>query len=90
MTLSLRTKLFIILSGLVLFLVFMSLALTRIGLEKFYILQKKDILVASSTRLDDLYSGNPAEITLELERVGNTLGAGIIKSKGVRFDLLKN
>ncbi|WP_378954547.1 ATP-binding protein [Pelosinus sp. sgz500959] len=78
MTVSLRTKLFIILSGLILFFVFMSLGLTRIGLEKFYIWQKKDILIASSTTIDDLYRGNPVEIALELERVGNTLGTGII------------
>jgi two-component system sensor histidine kinase VanS len=78
MTVSLRTKLFIILSGLVLFFVLMFLGLTRIGLEKFYTSQKKDVLIASSASFDHLYQGNPKEISLELERMANTLGAGII------------
>lgn len=78
MTLSIRKKLFIILSGLILFFVLMSLGLTRIGLEKFYLWQKKDVLIANSTALDNLYQGNPQEISFELERVSNTLGAGIL------------
>ncbi len=78
MNLSIRTKLFISLSGLVLFFVLMSLGLTRLGLEKFYIWQKKNILVTSSQRIDKLYQGNPEDISLELERVANTVGAGII------------
>jgi len=78
MTISIRTKLFMILGGLMLFFVLLSLSLTKIGLEKFYIWQKKDILITSSTAIDDLYHGNPDEIALELERVANTLGAGII------------
>ena len=78
MTISIRTKLFIILSGLMLFFVLLSLGLTQIGLEKFYTWQKKDILIANSTAIDDLYRGNPDEIALELERVANTLGAGIM------------
>ncbi|GMB01233.1 HAMP domain-containing sensor histidine kinase [Pelosinus sp. IPA-1] len=78
MTLSIRKKLFIILSGLILFFVLMSLGLTRIGLEKFYLWQKKDVLITNSTDLDNLYQGNPQEISFELERVSNTLGAGIL------------
>jgi two-component system sensor histidine kinase VanS len=76
--LSLRTKLFIILSGLVLFFVLMFLGLTRMGLEMFYTSQKKDALIASSTNFDLLYQGDPKEMSLELERIANTLGAGII------------
>jgi len=78
MTVSIRTKLFMILSGLMLFFVLLSLSLTHIGLEKFYIWQKKDILITNSTAIDDLYRGNPDEIALELERVASTLGAGIM------------
>lgn len=78
MIISLRAKLFIILSGLVLFFVLMFLGLTRIGLEKFYTSQKKDALIASSTKFDDLYQGNPNEFSLELERIASTLGAGIM------------
>jgi len=78
MTASIRIKLFIILGSLMLFFVLFSLGLTHIGLEKFYIWQKKDILITNGTAIDDLYRGNPDEIALELERVSNTLGAGII------------
>ncbi|SFL48361.1 sensor histidine kinase [Pelosinus propionicus] len=78
MTVSLRTKLFIILSGLVLFFVLMFLGLTRVGLEKFYISQKKEALITSSTNFDLLYQGDPKELSLELERINNTLGAAII------------
>ncbi|HEY3424499.1 MAG TPA: HAMP domain-containing sensor histidine kinase [Negativicutes bacterium] len=78
MTVSIRTKLFISLSGLVLFFVLMSLGLTRLGLEKFYIWQKGNVLIDSSRHVDKLYRGNPEEIVLELERKTNILGAGII------------
>ena len=78
MTVSLRAKLFIILSGLVLFFVLMFLGLTRVGLEKFYTSQKKEALITSSTNFDLLYQGNPKEMSLELERISNTLGAAII------------
>jgi len=78
MTFSIRTKLFMILSGLMLFFVLLSLGLTHIGLQKFYIWQKKDLLITSSIGINDLYRGNPDEIALELERVANTLGAGIM------------
>ncbi|WP_425058294.1 Adaptive-response sensory-kinase SasA [Sporomusa carbonis] len=75
---SIREKLFITLSGLVLFFVLMSLGLTRLGLENFYIWQKKNLLLTSSQAVDELYTGNPEGISLELERIGNTLGAGLI------------
>lgn len=78
MKISIRTKLFFSLTALVLFFVLLSLTLTLLGLEKFYIWQKKNILVANSQAVDDLYQGSPEEISLELERIGNTLGAGIV------------
>ena len=78
MTMSIRTKLFGILSSLMLFFILLSLGFTHIGLEKFYIWQKKDILITSSTTIDGLYHGNPDEIALELEQIANTLGAGIM------------
>lgn len=78
MIVSIRTKLFIILGGLMLFFLLLSLTLTHLGLEKFYIWQKKDILITNSTVIDGLYRGDPDEIALELERVSNTLGAGVI------------
>ena len=78
MTLSIRTKLFIVLSGLLLFFVVISWGLIRLGLEKYYIWQKQDILLANSMLIDERYQENPGEITLELERIANSLGAGVI------------
>jgi two-component system sensor histidine kinase VanS len=78
MMLSIRTRLFISVSSLLLFFVLLSLGLTRLGLEKFYTWQKKDLLIASSKAMDGLYQGKPEENSLELERIANTLGAGIL------------
>ncbi|WP_207856788.1 sensor histidine kinase [Lucifera butyrica] len=61
-----------------LFFVFISLGMTLLGLEKFYIWQKKEILISSSKKIYDLYEGNPEAMSLELERLGNTMGAGIL------------
>lgn len=88
MIISIRTKLFMILGGLMLFFLLLSLGLTHLGLEKFYTWQKKDILITNSTAIDDLYHGDPDEIALELERVSNTLGAGIMifsKENAVKY-----
>ena len=82
MKFSVRTRLFLTLSCLLLFFVLMSLSLTRIGLEKYYMWQKEDVLIATSTAIDDLYRGNPYDITIELKRAANALGAGIIISDG--------
>lgn len=78
MTLSIRTKLFISLTCLILFFALLFLGLTHIGLEKFYTWQKKAILITNSNTIDGLYHGDPDEIALELERTSSTLGAIII------------
>ena len=78
MTTSIRTKLFLVLSGLALFFILLSSLLIGFGLEKFYISQKQASLIASSSRIAELYTNNPAEISLELERTASTLGAAIL------------
>ncbi|BBB91995.1 MAG TPA: HAMP domain-containing sensor histidine kinase [Methylomusa anaerophila] len=75
---SIRTKLFIGISAIVLSFVLMSWGLTILGLEKFYVWQKKASLIGSAKMFDDIYRGDPEEISLELERLGNTLGAVLI------------
>ena len=77
---SIRTKLFITLSSIVLFFVTISWCLTRLCLESYYLWQKKDVLIATSKTIDDLYNGNPEAISIELKRFSNSLGAGIIIS----------
>ena len=78
MKISLRMRLFVSLSALLLFFVLMSLTLTRLGLERFYVWQKEDTLIAASTSIDEIYRGNPLDIATELKRAANALGAGII------------
>ncbi|MDR3563649.1 MAG: HAMP domain-containing sensor histidine kinase [Negativicutes bacterium] len=78
MTVSVRTKLFLALSGVVFFFVLLSFGATHLGLEKYYIWQKKNILLTSSQSIDALYHGSPEEISTELERLANVLGAGIL------------
>lgn len=78
MRISIRTKLFVTMSLLVLLFVLLSLSSTLVGLEKYYIEQKKDILLAAVRQIDDIYQGEPDAISLELERIGSRLGAGIL------------
>ncbi|WP_094606085.1 Adaptive-response sensory-kinase SasA [Sporomusa silvacetica DSM 10669] len=78
MTASIRTKLFLSLSGFVLLFVLLSLASLGFGLEKFYTWQKKALLITTSHTIDQLYQGSPEKLSLELERSANTLGAHII------------
>lgn len=78
MKLSLRTRLFLSLTALLLFFTLLSWALTSMGLEEFYYWQKKAVLIQNCQQIDELYVGNPEDISLDLERIGNTLGAGIV------------
>lgn len=86
---SIRTKLFVGLTGLIVFFVILSLCLTFFGAEKYYIWQKKQVLLSASQRISTVYDdGSPEEIALELEKTGNTIGAGIIifaKEGGIKY-----
>lgn len=75
---SVRTRLFWATSGLLLFFVLLSLGLTRLGLESYYLQQKENTLIAAAAALDEIYRGNPADIATELKRNANALGAGIV------------
>lgn len=75
---SVRTRLFLAISGLLLFFVLLSLVLTRLGLESYYLRQKEDTLIAASVDIDGIYRGNPSDISVELKRTANALGAGIV------------
>lgn len=78
MKLSLRTRLFLSLTALLLFFTLLSWGLTSTGLEDYYYWQKKAVLIQNCRQIDELYAGNPEDISLDLERIGNTLGAGIV------------
>lgn len=75
---SIKTKLFLMLNGFILFSVLLSLGLTQFGLEKFYIWQKKNVLIENSEAIDYSYYGDPEKISLDLERMANTLGANVV------------
>lgn len=75
---SVRTKLFVAISLLSLFFVSLSWTLTNVCLESYYLWQKKEMLTATAKSIDDLYRGNPEQVSLELKRASNLLGAGIL------------
>ena len=74
---SVRTKLFVAISLLSIFFVGLSWGLTKLCLENYYLWQKKHILIATSKVIDELYTGNPELISIDLKRTTNLLGAGI-------------
>lgn len=75
---SIRTKLFIALNLLVLFFGLAAWLVTEFGLERFYLWQKETVILASSRQVAEGYDGNLEHSELELERLANTLGAGLI------------
>ncbi len=77
---SIRTKLFLNISCLVIFFVFISWMLSTLVLEEFYIWHKKHSIIESAEKIDTIYNSNTQDISLELERIANGLGAGVIIS----------
>ncbi|MEA4827777.1 MAG: HAMP domain-containing sensor histidine kinase [Clostridium sp.] len=81
---SIRYKLFIGISSLIIFFVLFSLLLNTQYLEKYYLNEKKDMLIKNSTLINQSYKGNPADIALELEKLetSSTLNMIIADSSG--------
>ncbi|WP_099190715.1 sensor histidine kinase [Tepidibacter mesophilus] len=75
---SIRTKLFIGITSIVVIFVVMLWGLNSTLLEKYYIKQKKNILMNASTEIDSIYTGHVDEIYIDLEVIRNTIGASII------------
>lgn len=80
MKMSVRTRLFLGISGLIVFFVLFSLLLNSQFLGKYYIWQKKAILVESKEAIDNLYQGDPELISLELE--------GLERNRGLNISIL--
>lgn len=74
---SIRGKMFIAISLIIVFFVFFSWILNTTYLDKYYISQKKKSLLESSARIDKIYNGNPFAIDLELEELGRTKSLNI-------------
>ncbi|MBP2645624.1 MAG: integral rane sensor signal transduction histidine kinase [Firmicutes bacterium] len=75
---SIRTKLFFHISFLVIFFIFVAWILSTLVLEDYYLWTKKHSLITNGLHIEDLYTSNSPDISLELERVANNLGAGIV------------
>jgi len=80
MRMSVRTRLFLGISGLIVFFVLFSLLLNSQFLGKYYIWQKEAILVESKEAIDNLYQGDPELISLELE--------GLERNRGLNISIL--
>ncbi|MEJ8554492.1 HAMP domain-containing sensor histidine kinase [Tepidibacter sp. Z1-5] len=74
---SIKTKLFIGITSIVVIFVVLLWGLNSTYLEKYYIKQKKNILINASKEIDSIYTGNIEDIYIDLEIIRNTIGANI-------------
>lgn len=74
---SIRTRLFLSISALIVFFVVFSLILNSQFLEKYYVWQKKAALTDIQKRINEIYKGNPDAISLELENLERNSGLNI-------------
>lgn len=77
MKVSIRTRLFLGISSLILFFVASSWLLNSQLLGKYYLLQKKETLLKSKQRVDQLYTGNPSDILIILETLERNSGINV-------------
>ncbi len=85
---SIRVKLFMRISTLVIFFVFFSWVLNSQYLEKYYIMQKKNMLIKNSEKIDAIYNGSTEEVDLELETLEHTIGVNITilnEEEGIKY-----
>ncbi len=75
---SIRTKLFLNISFLLVFFVLAAWSLSALFLEDFYIRNKKRSLIESGQAIAALYAAGGPNISLELERIADNIGAGIV------------
>lgn len=79
---SIRSKLFISISILLIFFIFLLWILNNLYLEQYYINKKKNTLKQNAKKLADMYKGNIKDIQDELDRTANITGSNIdIRSK---------
>jgi signal transduction histidine kinase len=69
---SIRLRLFVSISGLILFFVVLSLILNNGYLKTYYINQKEKNLLKSSQEINKIYTGDPQKISLALEKIERT------------------
>jgi hypothetical protein len=74
---SIRTRLFLSISCLIIFFVALSLLLNSQYLGKYYLWQKKQSLLEINKQISKKYQGNPLKLSLELERLEQNKGLSI-------------
>lgn len=77
MKMSMRTRLFLVVSGLILFFVVFSLLMNSQFLQKYYVWHKKEMLSETKKTIDSIYNGDPDAISLELENIERNRGMNI-------------
>lgn len=77
MKISMRTRLFLGMTGLILFFVLFSMLMNSQYLDKYYIWHKKDMLFESKQMIDRIYNGDPESISYELENLERNRGMNI-------------
>lgn len=75
---SIKYKLFIWINTLVVIFVLLFWFLNTQFLEEYYIYEKKNLLIKSTDKINEMYEGNPIDIALELEKFENASGANIL------------
>lgn len=80
---SIRSKLFVSITFLLIFFIFLLWILNNLYLKQYYINNKKDILRENAKKLTDMYTGNADDIQDELDITANITGSNIdIRDRG--------
>lgn len=87
MKFSIRLKLFIIFSGLILFFVMLSWFMNSQFLDKYYFYNKKHVLMEEYHYINSLYKGDPEEVSLELEKLERMKGMHIVIFERESFEV---
>ena len=74
---SIRSKLFVSITFLLIFFVFVLCILNNLYLQQYYINKKKSILIENAKNLISMYTGNAQDIQDELDRTANITGSSI-------------
>ena len=74
---SIRSKLFISITVLLISFISVLWILNNLYLEQYYINKKKNILIQNAKKLASMYNGNIKDIQDELDRTANITGSNI-------------
>jgi len=78
MRISIRTRLFITVSLLIVFFVVFSWLMNSSCLEKYYVYQNKQQLIKTSENINKIYDGSVADLALEIEKLERVAGLDIL------------